>query len=516
VFVVVRVQVLRADDLSVRPHLGVQADGSRRYQYNQRVLDVAMQIPRGRVLDRRGLPLAVETRADARTSIADYQRLGVSLDVACPDPEVRCYPLGGRAFHVLGDARTRLNWGASNTSFVERDAEAKLRGFDDHQTQIRTVAADGAHTWALRRDYSDLVPFLRHRLQPNHAAVLAVMNRSRDVRLTIDAALQTRTAAIMADHARRSASGRAAAVVLDPATGDLLASVSYPWPADEVRSGDARIGTRDARAPADDLLDRARFGLYPPGSTFKIVTAAAALRRDPALRDQRFSCSRLPEGRVGARISGWGRPVRDDVLDHSPHGSINMETAMVVSCNAYFAQLAVRLGPDALLDAAQPVGVSLARGSTPAHVRDALPQVGYGQGEVVASPLRMARVAAAIAADGIVRGVRTETSAAPGEPHAFVGRESARLLGRYMREVVLSGTGRALRAHPVPIAGKTGTAEVAGAASHSWFIGFAPYGQATRRVAVAVIIENAGYGGAAAAPAVGEIVAAAAALGLAR
>jgi cell division protein FtsW (lipid II flippase) len=508
-FVAARVQVVAADEIVVRPHLGMQADGSRRYQYNPRVLDVAREIPRGRVLDRRGLPLAVETPAQATKERADLQRIGISLDESCRDAAARCYPLGGRAFHLLGDARTRANWGASNTSYVEREAEAKLRGFDDHQTMIRTVAADGSPAWALRRDYRDLVPVLRHRYRPNHSAVRAVMNRPRDVRTTIDAALQVRTAAILMAHASRSQSGRAAAVVIDPDNGDLLASVSYPWPADS-------IDPRGPRPQPDELLDRARFGLYPPGSTFKIVTAAAALRFDRRLKDLTFTCSRLQDGRTGARVSGWGRPVRDDVLDHEPHGKIGMHEAMAVSCNAYFGQLAVRLGPEPLLDAAQHVGISLTRGNTAAQVRDALPQVGYGQAEVVATPLRMARVAAAIAADGVVPEVRWDASATSAEPHLLVTRDSARLLGRYMRDVVLDGTGRALRGHAVPIAGKTGTAEITGASSHSWFIGFAPYGQATRRVAVAVIIENAGYGATAAAPAAGEIVSAAAALGLAR
>ena len=140
----VRVQIVRADEIVARPHLGMQADGSRRYQYNPRVLDVARQIPRGRVLDRRGAPLAVETVAAARSARADYQRLGISLDVSCPDGEARCYPIGGRMFHLIGDARSRLNWGASNTAFVERDAEARLRGFDDHQTMIRTIDREGA------------------------------------------------------------------------------------------------------------------------------------------------------------------------------------------------------------------------------------------------------------------------------------------------------------------------------------------------------------------------------------
>jgi peptidoglycan glycosyltransferase len=100
--------------------------------------------------------------------------------------------------------------------------------------------------------------------------------------------------------------------------------------------------------------------------------------------------------------------------------------------------------------------------------------------------------------------------------HAFVPRATASLLARDMRDVVVRGTGRSLRGEPVPVAGKTGTAEVTGKPSHAWFVGFAPYGPATHRVAVAVILETAGYGGSAAAPAAGEIVAAAASLGLAR
>ena len=84
-----------------------------------------------------------------------------------------------------------------------------------------------------------------------------------------------------------------------------------------------------------------------------------------------------------------------------------------------------------------------------------------------------------------------------------------------MREVVTSGTGRVLAGHPIPIAGKTGTAEVDGAAAHSWFVGYAPYGNgAGRKIAFAVILENAGYGARAAAPLAGDLVTAAQELGL--
>ena len=158
--------------------------------------------------------------------------------------------------------------------------------------------------------------------------------------------------------------------------------------------------------------------------------------------------------------------------------------------------------------------VSLARGDDTARVRDTLPQIGYGQGEVVATPLRMARIAAAIASGGGIRDVRVDRDTPVRPPEPLVTPDAARLLGSYLRDAVLRGTGRSLKSHQIAIAGKTGTAEVSEAPSHAWFVGFAPYGQATRRIAVAVIIEHAGYGGTAAAPAAGEIVSAAAAVGL--
>jgi peptidoglycan glycosyltransferase len=284
-------------------------------------------------------------------------------------------------------------------------------------------------------------------------------------------------------------------VVIDASTGAVLASVSHPWPAD---AGRAATGAQESQA----LLDRARYGLYPPGSTFKLVTAAAALLRDPKAASTTFMCSRLEDGRVGARVRGWSRPIRDDVLDREPHGRVDMHRAMVVSCNAYFAQLAASLGPGAQ--------------NTLARVRDTLPLAGYGQGDVLASPLRMARIVAAIAANGAIRDPRLDASDAATAPRDFLPAASARLLGTFMRDAVLSGTGRSLRGVPIPIAGKTGTAEVADAPSHAWFVGFAPYGPAKTRIAVSVILENAGYGGTAAAPAAGEIVTAAASLNLLR
>jgi cell division protein FtsW (lipid II flippase) len=511
VAVLINIQVVHADDYIVKPHLGVQADGGRRYTYNPRVLDLVRQLPRGTVYDRRGLPLATEDPVVIDRARQAYQRLGVSLDRTCPTLSERCYPLGGRAFHLLGDERTRLNWSAPNTSYVERDSENRLRGFDDRATTTQTSDSSGRPMWTIRRDYRDLVPLLRHRYEPDHPASVALRRQANDVRLTIDAGLQFRVTSIVASYARKS-SGRAAAIVLDPDTGELLASASYPWPDAESSDGDADNG----EAAADSLLDRARYGLYPPGSTFKLVTAAAALRQGVDLGTTTFACTRLPDGRVGATIKGWNRPIRDDVLDTRPHGTIDMHEGLVHSCNAYFAQLAVALGPEPLVNTAARLGISLTSSKTSAQrVRETLPQIGYGQGDVVATPMRMARVAAAIASDGVLRETHQEQSVPrSAEPDLFLDRNASRLLAGYMRDVVLTGTGRSLKGHPWRIAGKTGTAELTGRASHAWFVGFAPYGTATKRIAFAVIIENAGYGGASAAPVAGEIVTAAAQSGL--
>jgi cell division protein FtsW (lipid II flippase) len=507
VAVLLNVQVVHADDYAVRAHLSLQADGVRRFQYNPRLVDIVRQIPRGTIYDRRGVPLATDNRNVILRARSEYARIGVSVDAACRNQAARCYPLAGKAFHVLGDSGSRMNWSASNTSYVERDAEDRLRGFDDRATVVHTRNASGASS-TVRRDYHDLLPLLRHRYEPEHPDVRAFLNRSRDVRLTIDARLQSRVADILANAASRSATGRAAAVIIEPGTGDILAVASYPWPTTRASAAPGQQTVED-----EALLDRARYGLYPPGSTFKLLTASAALRQDPSMSRAVFLCTRLPDGRVGAKIAGRNRPIRDDVLDLRAHGAIGMHDGMVRSCNAYFGQLAMRLGPQPLLEVATPVGITMAPANSLSRLRETLPEAGYGQGDVLATPMQMARVAAGFAAGGTIH----ETGVLPASSRraeALLTPQAARVIAGYLRDAVLQGTARGLKDHAWRIAGKTGTAELTGAPSHAWFVGFAPYGPATRRIAMAVLVESAGYGGLAAAPVAGEIVTEAAAAGL--
>jgi cell division protein FtsW (lipid II flippase) len=504
------IQVVHADPIVAAASLVEQADGGVRFQYNPRLVAVARLMERGTIYDRHRLPLATSRPAEKTAALEQYRAAGVQAPQPCDSATPRCYPLGGAAFHLLGDANYQTNWAARNSSFIERDDEARLKGFDDH-AQLMDVRnpRTGRVERTIRRDYGELLPLFRNRSRLTDPAAQALLAKNRDVESTVDARLQLRVASALEARIRAGGFTRGAAVVLDVATGDVLAAVSYPWPEiDDMSQHDVPPA---GSALAERLLDRPRYGLYPPGSTFKLLVAAAALRT-AADRNETFACIRLPDGRVGNYVKGAARPIRDDPMDTAPHGAVDLHRGLVVSCNAYFAQLAVRVGPQPLLDAASMFQIDMAQPRTAAALRRTLPQAGYGQGQVAVSPLKMARIVAAIARDGRVPQARWTVDRNPGtpvEPRLLPAADAA-LLSRYMREVVTAGTGRVLAGNPTPIAGKTGTAEVDDGRAHSWFAGFAPYGGGAQpRIAFAVIVENAGYGARSAAPIAGEIVTAA-------
>jgi cell division protein FtsW (lipid II flippase) len=533
-------QTWAADRTVAATALALQADGVRRFEYNPRLVAAAQQIVRGTITDRHGIPLATSRAADLQAHAAALTELGVSPADICPPSASRCYPFGGLTYHILGDWRSQVNWAAANTSFVERDSDTRLRGYDDHARVVEVGDPQtGRKTKVIRRDLIELVPLLRHRGDPDHETVRRILDRPRDIRLAVDIRLQLKVGAAVKAGVDRAGQKEGAAVVLSQ-DGDLLASVSYPWPIvlpgvgvrpySETSSEMTRDATRDDPDPR--LLDRARYGVYPPGSSFKLVTAAAALRKDPALPAHSFTCERLPDGRVGRQLAGWSRPIRDDVADTAPHGRLAMERALIVSCNAYFAQLGLQLGAPALQETAALLEISLGQPESTKQVRDTLPFAAYGQGQVLATPFKMARVAATIAGDGAMpqgRWVIDETNRRADAPRAVLSAAQARQLAAVMRRAVVEGTGRSVKDVEPPIAGKTGTAEVQDDRSHAWFVGFAPYGTApatvaspaeppapagqeagaVTRVSFAVLVEHGGYGGSVAAPIAGQIVTAA-------
>lgn len=496
------VQVVRADATAGAGALTLQADGFRRFQYNPRLMAITRDVPRGTVFDRNGLPLATSDAELIERHRDDFLRAGITPVIDSADP--RHYPLGAPGVHFLGDIRTHANWGARNSSLVERDSGVRLQGYDDRARIVEVPhPVTGKPTWTVQYDFQELMPLLRHRHEPDHPAVRKLMDRKRDVETSLDSRLQVRTSRILEAGLKKLRRTKGAAVVLDVSNGDLLASVSYPWPA----RMPAEPGPDDG---VDELLDRARYGLYPPGSTFKVVTAMAALRVDPAATKLTYECKALPDGRVGNSVKGWGRPIRDDIADRVPHGAVDMHKGLVASCNAYFAQLGTyKVRADELKKTADLLGISTG------NLKDALPQASYGQGQVVASPFQLARAAATVAAGGEMpfgRWITDESNPRIEPPLKILDAALAHTLGDYMRGVVTSGTGRSAGSAPVAIAGKTGTAELERKPSHAWFIGYAPYN--APRIAFAVLVENGQYGGSAAAPIARDIVAAAAELGL--
>ena len=134
----------------------------------------------------------------------------------------RFYPFGAPMVHLLGDTRSRANWGARNSSYIERDSAVRLQGYDDHARVVEVPdPRTGKPAYTIRRDFRELLPLLRHRYEPQHPDVTKVMNRERDVRTSIDSRLQMRSAQILQTHLQRLNKLKGAVVVMDAATGRL-------------------------------------------------------------------------------------------------------------------------------------------------------------------------------------------------------------------------------------------------------------------------------------------------------
>lgn len=542
-----RIQYWNGDENVAKAILTRQADGGYRYLYNTRLEEVARLLPKGTIFDRNGVPLATsdcKTLEDRKNMLAS---IGFAVQEECTNGERR-YPIyrrGGLSlFHLIGDARLTLTDRTGN-DFIEKTEKLTLQGFDDKpknlspEDKIRTVNEYDEKTgqWGTRelrvqpRDLSELVPLLRYRHFTWQPELRVLWNRKRDINTTIDVRLQLALAGIVERQVREKRLQKAAAVVIDPASGDILAMVSYPWFSEE-QLKEFVTNPPDLTQPENSanvqLQDRARNEANFPGSTFKIVTAIAALRTDPGIAGKTYSCERLADGRAGiAKVPGYGR-VRDDE-DDQKHDSVDLNKGIIKSCNAYFAQLAVlSVKENALWDTARLLGIQftekpvvklynskseLVDVNFQMELHNFLPQASYGQYPVKATPLQMSQVAAAIANNGTMVPGHLLLNTGSGESVPLIDPVSAGIIAAAMRGVVTSGTGVKIASLPVPVAGKTGTAEVPNQHSHSWFIGYAPYG-GRRPLAFALFFENGGYGSTVAVPAAGEIVMEASRLGL--
>ena len=327
------------------------------------------------------------------------------------------------------------------------------------------------------------------------------------VELTIDPAVQQAAWDALGDQ-------RGAVVALDPETGAILAMVSKPSYDPEVLALHDTAAVRQAwdalhADPGSPLTNRAIAGTtYPPGSTFKIVTAAAALEAGLTPETQVPAPDALDLPLTSAVIRNFGGSSCGDGV------TTTLLDALRVSCNTAFGQLGLDLGADALRQQAEAFGFDTPL-NVPMKVTEShfpadpdAPQTALsaiGQYEVTVTPLQVAMLSAAVANEGVlmkpylVQTVRSSdlTVVEQTEPTRLgrpISAETAAALQAMMTAVVADGTGEAAQLPGVVVAGKTGTAQTtAEAAPHAWFTGFAPAD--APRVAVAVVVENGGAAG---------------------
>lgn len=401
---------------------------------------------------------------------------------------VRYYPRGSSAAHLLGhlgkptaDELPRLkSYGVRPSHLVGRIGLERLLDQD------------------LRGRAGGLMVEVDHRARQVRVIGQRVPDAGARVTLTIDAQLQS-----LIEEAFGSQPG--AAVVLDPATGEVLAMVSVPTfdpglftvPDEDELS---RI-LNDWDAP---LMNRATMGVYQPGSIMKLVTASAALEAGVITPETTFVCNGALT--IGDRtIRCWNR---------DGHGSMVLGEALLQSCNVYFMRVGLRLGQTRLRAALHQMGFSRRTGWPLEEQAGHLPSrrltggevamLAMGQGEILVTVLQSAVMASVFASNGwlvepwVVRAV-------DGRPK--VRRISRRRIGwsaetiqtvrRGMEAVVRDPFGTAHHrafSSLIEIAGKTGTAQThLPGQSHGWFVGFCPVDEP--RAAMAIVTEHGGSGG---------------------
>jgi penicillin-binding protein A len=324
---------------------------------------------------------------------------------------------------------------------------------------------------------------------------------------------------------------RGAVIALDPRTGAILAMVSHPQYDPATLSGHNLDSVAAAwkalnANPGRPAVNRTIAGdLYPPGSTFKLVTAAAALSSGKFTEE-----SRIPgPATLDLPLSTTNLPTDD----HQPCGTNNKTTlthALEISCNTAFGWLGLNLGGDALRAQAAKFGfgdsLRVPMRVTPSVVpplnAPQSAQAAIGQYDVRVTPLQMAMVSAAIANKGtvmkpyLVKDTRNSNldvidQTQPEQLSQAISPDVAAALTRMMLTVVKSGTGTSAKISGVEVAGKTGTAQHAkGGNPHAWFTAFAPANDP--KIAVAVVVENGGnagseaFGGKVAAPIARQVI----------
>ncbi len=441
---------------------------------------------------------------------------------------VRSYPYGSLAGHVLGHM--------GEISQKELEHFEELKKIEQYKTKHYKIG-DFVGKSGVEREKEALLTGEDGGYQSEVNAVgykINIMGRldpipGHNVILTIDAELQKT--------AEEGLTGKVGAIVaVDPQNGRILAMASSPSFDPNLFS--LGISAKDwdqlINNPNHPLMNRCIQAVHPPGSTYKLVTAAAALEEGLITKDTRFYCSGI--FKLGNRsYRCWKRP---------GHETVSLMKGIAESCDVYFYQLGILLGPDLLADYARgfgfgtPTGIILKneksgfipttdwyrrRYRMPWQKGESL-SIAIGQGSNLVTPLQLLMAYAAIANGGTlykpycidrvvtVEGQVVERTYPQRRGRVPLSNENRELLMKSLWEVVNTpkGTGTLASIPERDVSGKTGTAQVVSLpkkkenadqetfSDHAWFAAYAPGDEA--RIAVVVFIEHGGHGGSTAAP----------------
>ncbi|MCR5195769.1 MAG: penicillin-binding protein 2 [Pseudobutyrivibrio sp.] len=304
-----------------------------------------------------------------------------------------------------------------------------------------------------------------------------------------------------------------AVIAMEPDTGKIVAMVSKPdFDPNTIAANWDDL--TDEKNKKSSLVNRATLGAYPPGSTFKIVTTIAYLRANGGNEDYSFNCKgSLKVDDYKIHCSG-----------HKSHGKEDLLKAFSNSCNSAFADIGLNIDPvdfrgtaeSLLFNQELPTMLEHTKASSfkvnSSTAKSIIAQSAIGQGETSASPLHMCMLVSAIANDGnlmepyladkiITAKGETVQQTKPKSYGDIISKDEASKLQSYMEAVVMDGTADKVDFGDLKVYGKTGTAEFTNNKNqtHSWFVGYA-VDNSGKKLAVAVIMERAGYGSKYAAP----------------
>ncbi len=425
---------------------------------------------------------------------------------------VREYPYGSLAVHLLGylgeisdqDLQALRDQGYEAGELIGKDGVERIydRYLKGRNGQIQAeVDAQGRPLRVLAR-----VP-----PTPGNTVVLGI---DLDVQKAAEEALGSRVGAVVA---------------MDPRDGTIVAFASHPAFDPNLFATGIPINAwaKLLHDPQQPLLDRAIQGGYPTGSVFKVITGTAALELGLVQADTRFYCPGYYN--LGGRI----------FHDHEVHGNINFLEGIAQSCNVVFWTISRPVGPQNLAKIARMYGLGQRTGiDLPQEIAGIIPDPGWksrvwkqpwyagdtlntavGQGYVLATPLQVARMLAAVANGGtlVTPHVVTEVQSPQGKVLVRVAPppggqmhlrpQTLAVLRAGLAAVVSRGTAASIQIPGLAVAGKTGTADNPHGKPHAWFAGYAPAD--APQLVVAAVVENVGFGAEFAGPIVRRVLQAA-------